>query len=537
MIELPPAGVNDMQYHALIYNRVSSLRQVKEGHGLETQNQRGITFALSKGYIYEKSFFDEGISGAVADRPAINQLLKHIDSHPEKKFIVVIDDLSRLARDVKTHMTLKTELIKRGVEMASPNFNFDNSPEGTFVETIMAAKAQFDREQNARQVQQKMKARMELGYWCLRSLPIGLEYKKDAIHGKIATPKAPYCFILKDTIEAYARGLLGTLEETRQYISKRCIEYNIDYTPSISGTHDILTELLYTGYLEYAKWGIARMKAKHEGFIDLDTFLAVQERLSCKSKLQPRHDYNADFPLRGFVICDSCLRPFTGAWVHGRSSKYPKYWCKNKEGCTHAFKSVSKSVIEDRFINLLGTVKPREEIAELIKEVLLDTWESRQASYEQELNCAREKIIEIEQKMSNISGLIAVKIRENDLEMVKIYEDELRKLGLEKSDLGTTVCRQPSFTKEQFRTASEAVMDVIKEPVKMWQSKEYRDKAVVLNMFFDDKLRYDIKEGFRTATLAFPIALMQEKDTSKKSLVEMGGVEPPSGKTPVQMFS
>ena len=45
---------NDTQLHALIYNRVSSLQQESEGSGLESQEQRCIKYAESKGYIVEK---------------------------------------------------------------------------------------------------------------------------------------------------------------------------------------------------------------------------------------------------------------------------------------------------------------------------------------------------------------------------------------------------------------------------------------------------------------------------------------------------
>ena len=60
----------------------------------------------------------------------------------------------------------------------------------------------------------------------------------------------------------------------------------------------------------------------------------------------------------------------------------------------------------------------------------------------------------------------------------------------------------------------------------MWQSDKYTDKATIYKMYFSEKLRYNIQEVFRTATLALPIAVLSDSKATKNSLVEMPGVEP-----------
>ncbi len=51
----------------LIYCRVSSQRQVIEGHGLDSQEQRCRIFANQNNYEVVKVFPDEGISGGLFD--------------------------------------------------------------------------------------------------------------------------------------------------------------------------------------------------------------------------------------------------------------------------------------------------------------------------------------------------------------------------------------------------------------------------------------------------------------------------------------
>jgi site-specific DNA recombinase len=66
------------------------------------------------------------------------------------------------------------------------NHNFDDSEEGEFVEHIFAAQAQLERKQNRRQVIQKMKARLEQGYYCFSR-----KRGYDMVKGPMHTPLYP----------------------------------------------------------------------------------------------------------------------------------------------------------------------------------------------------------------------------------------------------------------------------------------------------------------------------------------------------------
>ena len=154
---------------AVIYCRVSSEKQVKDGNGLDSQEHRCREHASSLGLEVEEVFRDEGISGGLFDRPAMHALIKYLDVNWQTKYVVIFDDLKRFARDVKVHLKLKSEFLGRDAKLQCLNYNFDDSAEGEFVETIFAAQNELERKQNRRQVCQKMKARIERGYWCFFS--------------------------------------------------------------------------------------------------------------------------------------------------------------------------------------------------------------------------------------------------------------------------------------------------------------------------------------------------------------------------------
>ena len=154
----------------LVYPRVSSDRQKAEGHGLESQEERSKTELKRLGVPWVKTFPDSYSGGGdFMERPAMKEMLAYIDAHPHKKYLVIFDDLKRFARDTEFHFKLRTALKSRDVSLKCLNYNFDDSPEGRFIETIMAGQAELERHQNKRQVVQKMKSRLELGYWTFGS--------------------------------------------------------------------------------------------------------------------------------------------------------------------------------------------------------------------------------------------------------------------------------------------------------------------------------------------------------------------------------
>src|ERR1035437_6871310 len=145
-----------MRTKALIYCRVSSQRQVDEGNGLGSQEQRCRMYAQNKEYEVVRVFPDEGISGGLFERPAMQKLIAYLDEHPLENFTIIFDDLARFARNVKVHIQLKAELQSRGAKLECLNFNYDDSDESEMAELMLAVSNQYQRKSNRRQVVQKM---------------------------------------------------------------------------------------------------------------------------------------------------------------------------------------------------------------------------------------------------------------------------------------------------------------------------------------------------------------------------------------------
>lgn len=507
---------------AIIYCRVSSQRQVDEGNGLGSQEQRCRVYAQNKNYEVIKVFPDEGVSGGLFERPAMKALISYLDKYPTERFIIIFDDLARLARDLNVHLKLKTELISRGAKLECPNFVFEDTPEGEFIENVLASKAQLDRQQNRRQVIQKMKARLELGYWPFMP-PLGLINKKDSIHGKLLTPHEPYATIFKKVIEKYRDGFLLTQQEVMYCLHDEFGAIGFPNRPALSTTQEILENPLYAGYIEYEKWGIPLMKAKHEGFISLETFNLVQERLQGRTKLWKRRDYRIDFPLRPFVLCASCNKPMTASWNKGRSEKYPNYFCRWKQ-CQYRWKVVRKYKIEGEFEDYLMSVKPLDGVIDLTKDVLQEQWGIRLDQYTFQREAIKKELKDAIEGIEWYSDRVR---KTKDEALITTYEEKIKELAGKEKKAKADLAKQ-SYTAEQFGTASEKVFNTLKNPMSMWKSDDYDDKRTILFMYFEEELKYDYYKGFGTAGLAYPVKLINQIGQAKNTSVEMSGNDPES---------
>jgi hypothetical protein len=202
---------------------------------------------------------------------------------------VIFDDLKRFARDTLFHFELRQAFELRNARVECLNFTFEDTPEGRFVETIFAAQGELERQQNRRQTIQKMKARVEKGYWVFQP-PIGYRYDKSAEHGKLLVPDEPNASIIREALEGFAAGRFQSQIEVKRHLEAQP-EYPKDLpdgTIRNARVLEMLNRIIYTGYIEVPNWDISLRKGHHEGLISLETFERIQKRLKEGAKASAR---------------------------------------------------------------------------------------------------------------------------------------------------------------------------------------------------------------------------------------------------------
>lgn len=493
--------MRETRRHALIYCRVSTRKQQEDGHGLESQELRCREYAKRQGYAVERVFHDSFTGGGdFAERPAMQALLAYLDEHPATDYVVVFDDLKRFARDVRFHWQLRTELQARSASVECPNFRFEETPEGEFIETILAAQGELERKQNKRQTVQKMKARLLAGYWPFHHPP-GYRFVKSAERGRVLVPFEPEAALIAEAFEAFGSGRFQEQCEVECFLEERGFKKRV-YPSQV---RRILSRVLYAGYVEYEPWGISRRKAQHEGLVSLETFERVQERLEARAPVRLRVDYRPDFPLRGFVLCASCGRFLTASFSTGRGGRYPYYRCNN-QGCHEYSKGIPSGRMEEQFAELLKDIEPHPYVLDLTEAIACESWQERMAGGggERERWERERRLCETE-----IERVATRAARTENERLLTAYEGRVADFEKRIQRLTERLERQET-NEPDFGTALKEVLGFVKSPYDIWDSGDLTDRRMVLSLAFEDSISYDREAGFGTPNLSPGLAVLRE---------------------------
>lgn len=203
---------------AVIYCRVSSLRQLKEGHGLVSQETRCREYARHRNYEIKEVFRDEGVSGGMIDRPGMQAMLSFLRKEKNGEAqVVIIDDISRLARGLQAHIELRAAIGQAGGKLESPSIEFGEDSDSMLVENLLASVSQHQRQKNAEQVLNRMRARFMNGYYVFHA-PAGYKYERVAGHGKMLVPDEPKASIIREVLEGFASGRFASQIEIKRHL-------------------------------------------------------------------------------------------------------------------------------------------------------------------------------------------------------------------------------------------------------------------------------------------------------------------------------
>lgn len=490
----------------VIYSRVSSLGQRNDGHGLSSQESRCRDFAASKGWNVVASFPDT-ISGGIdfMKRPGMVALLSFLDAQPNRSFIVLFDDPKRFARSTKYHLELREALRARGARIACLNFKFEeDSPEGEFIETIIAAQGELERKQNGRQVAQKMRARMENGYW-IHNAPIGYRYETIKGRGKVLVLEEPAAGIIRQAFEGYASGRFETQAEV-----KRFLEGFPDLLNKRKGkitqqrVTDILTQPVYTGHICSEVYDLNWLKAQHQPLVSLDVFDKVQDRRKGTAKAPKRKNIGDAFALRGVAVCRGCNVPLRSSITKGNGGSYHYYLCQTK-GCDHYGKSIKRDKIEGDVGELIKSLQPSEGLMDAAKAMFRHIWDAKEHQAKDVLLSGKRKIAALDKDIDRLLDTITSVSRAS---VIARCEDKIDMLEREKTKISQEMAERAK-PKGSFEEKLEPVLVFLANPFKLWASSNITLRRLILKLAFADRIRYDRFEGARTPEIAFPFKALR----------------------------
>jgi site-specific DNA recombinase len=314
---------------AVIYCRVSTDDQDKEGTSLQTQRDACLAFCKQKGYEVVNRF-SETYSGLTIERPELNRLRDLIRNNEID--VLVIYCLDRLSRNATHGVIIRDELDQHHVLLESVTEDIDKSPLGEAITYLRGTFAQIEAEKIRERTMRGKQARLKEG-----KLPhgtgkgiYGYDWHKETGRRSINESEAK---VVQKIFTMILKGYS---------FNKIAIEFNNLKIKSKSGSlwhpltiRRIATNETYTGKTYSCKTKrvargkvIARPVSEWVSLPNItppiiteEMFKRVQDAI-LKHKQEHTPNHNAVYLLTGFAKCSKCGTGLIGTTLTDKKRGY-----------------------------------------------------------------------------------------------------------------------------------------------------------------------------------------------------------------------
>lgn len=467
---------------ALIYCRVSTEEQAREGYSLDAQEKFCRNYAESNGYHVTGVFRDEGKSGTNLNRPALQELLAKCQQDKSIE-LVIVQETDRLARNTQDHLAVRAILKKAGAKLVSvAQPMLDDSPEGRMIDTILASVNQFQSDINSRKVKKGMQEKFDSGIWPQQA-PLGF-MNKTVSERRIVVSDPERWHLVKTGLKMYLSGNYSALE-----IAERLYKKGLRSRTGKMISNSIMIKMLRNPfYAGVMNWNGQVKDGSHRSMISMKEhrqILAIIDTHNLHACRRRKHS----FLLNGFIFCDLCGQRYT-AEKHRKGKCVDYYHCAarsrkhSNKGQNIEVKDLEKQIVEQfkgiqfsqDFIDRIATkvrrfYEERKSETDSSKRVLLN----RKMHIEQKRQTAEEKLI-----AGTLTDADFGRIRDRyKVELENIHE-EIDELEAQREIDIETVRKLLALTSDIHRSYKAASYEAKRLYLSLfWEAFRVRDKRIV----------------------------------------------------------
>lgn len=377
---------------AVIYCRVSTEEQAREGESLDNQQRRCLNFAERYGYEVVKEFIEKGESGRTSRRTQFQKMYQYVLENNISAIICL--KIDRFMRNAGEYAFITQKLRKKGIRILFVEGTNQDDAQGRLLQGIAANFAEFESDINSERTQAGLEQAVLSGRWVwpLRG------YNFKMIGGKrtlCPNEEAPF---IQQMFRMIHKGIYTQLEVVQEM--KR-----IGHSVSKQNLSKLLRNPVYCGLLpdKYGDNGGKFIQGIHKPLISEKVFFEVQNILNGRRRaVVARIRNNPDFPLRRFVVCSECGKLLTACWAKGKKIKVGYYQCQTK-GCPR----FQKKILEPKYQEFLKAQKPSLEAMKIFEEEVLRAYYEKNKKLHLEQSRIKSEIQKLEETKSRVIHFMA----------------------------------------------------------------------------------------------------------------------------------
>ncbi|MGI5818110.1 MAG: recombinase family protein [Armatimonadota bacterium] len=417
-----------------IYARVSTEEQVGPEGSIKNQLQRckqylDLQFGPSSenGYALIERYQEEGKSGKnTEERPVFQKMLA--DIHNGTINAICVAELSRLSRSVKDIANILSDFEKNNITFLCLNPSVDTSTAaGKLVLNVMAALAEYEREQTAARTKAAMYDRAQRGLWNGGHI---FGYDLDPDNQGHLTVNEEQAEVVRKIFETYLKekSIQRTVDKINEaghrlpgYTSRRGKEHP-ERKFAYSTLQTMLKNRAYLGEKEINKKNKGEDQSELDenkqyeivdavwpAIIEEELFRSVQIAMAQNTRSFVRGKRDHTFLLSDMVECGHCNVSLENGSGTGRGGKRYYYYRHTtgtkKDDCPIG--DLSASELEDAIVERLREIAENEGIVERACERANEGRVTEAEELEKEIERLRNRKAEEEEKLSALMDSIA----------------------------------------------------------------------------------------------------------------------------------
>ena len=362
-----PATTTPAVRQAVIYARVSSKEQEKEGFSIPAQQKLLRAYATTEGFRVSEEFVDIETARQTG-RTAFGEMIAYLKAHPSVRTLLV-EKTDRLYRNLKDWVTLD----ELDVEMHFPKegvvLSRDSRSSEKFMHGIKVLMAKNYIDNLSEEARKGMQEKAEQGIWPTKA-PLGYRNVTGPDGKKIIAPDTEVAPIIAKLFEWYATGEISLKEAGSKAQAEGLVYARSGAKVPVSTIHTILRNRLYTGQFD---WKGKVIQGLHTPLTSIDLWERVQDVMDGRFARKAKRGGKRDFAFSGLMTCAAC-----GCAVVGeiKKERYVYYHCTGYAGkvrgdpasCSRRY--VREEVIVGQFTDLLGRLSFDEEVIDWVRDAL-----------------------------------------------------------------------------------------------------------------------------------------------------------------------
>ena len=464
---------------AVIYCRVSSDEQAKEGLSMESQELTCSRRAEEEGYSILEVIKDDGKSGKDIKREGIKQIMRLVADKKINAIYLVHKD--RLSRNMADHIFLTDLFRKNKIVLRSISEPLmDNSAASITMDMVMASFNQFHRLNTAEKVKSTMYEKARAGYYPSLAITGYKNVQDEKIAERFARKTIVVdeknAYFVREAFRLYATGEYNVMDICDILYEKGLRNGNGNKIHH-SKIYKMLNNPFYIGELH---WGEVHLKkAKHEPLIDNNLFDRVQRILISKNKHCCRKR-KFKWLLSGFLRCFKHDCRYTAEWHLNKKIAY--YHC-TKNGCGKFSEQVKmENAVSEKFKDLEFSSDFIELVISKAKNIFYERRENyeskrqgllnQKTAFETKLRTAENKLLSgvlKDEAFKRIRQETLLEIDQLDKKMFEIQKNKEINIDMTREVIG--------LTKNIYETYKKATSEL---------------RRLLLGFFWD---RFEVSEG------------------------------------------